>query len=130
MLRLDPVIDNGAPHVTVWVGDRLLLDAKLDKRITVRYFVELTSTFNISVTLSDKAYDENLETAIIIESLTLDGHELIPKFNHLTTYETSQAVGLTTNYLGYNGRWSLNIDRPFYQWWHHANNRGWLLIPQ
>ena len=46
------------------------------------------------------------------DSVVIDGIEVLPKFWHLST----------------NG--VLNIDRPFYQWLHHATDQGWLLVPQ
>lgn len=35
-----------------------------------------------------------------------------------------------SNYLGWNGRWSLEFNTPIYQWLHRKLNMGWLLEPK
>mgnify|MGYP003350133421 CR=1 FL=1 len=52
---------------------------------------------------------------------------IIPKYNHLIDYQNDHNINTKTNCLGYNGKWSLTIDRPFYQWLHQARSQGWLI---
>ena len=46
------------------------------------------------------------------DAVVIDGIEILPRFE----------------YLCHHGK--LTIDRPFYQWLHHATAQGWLLEPQ
>jgi hypothetical protein len=57
-----------------------------------------------------------------IESLTVNGHEVMPKYQHMANNSTS--------YLSIeNEEWELKIDNPFYQWYHQVTGQGWLLTP-
>lgn len=91
--------------------------------------VGLTEPIKIEVEMKDKKYDQNLETALIIDELTIDGMEIIPNYVHLATYHNERGLELFTNYLGFNGSWVLDINEPFYQWRHRVTGQGWLLEP-
>ena len=128
-IDLRPIVDNGVPWATVIVNDICLLDQHCSDFTNVTCQVPLMASFKIVVEMHNKIYDEHRESALVIERLEIDDHLILPKFNHLTQYTNDHDKVVYSNYLGYNGTWVLHIDKPFYQWFHHANNRGWLLHP-
>jgi len=93
-----------------------LLDTKQEIKIIVRYdgktveqTVDLLDPINILI-----RSDQDIE----IESLEIDGFELVPKYNHLLPNSSSfVAKGID---------WQFSIDIPFYQWKHQATHQGWL----
>lgn len=129
-IRLIPIVDNGDPVVTAAVNDRVLYSGRLSNPVTISNNFGLLEPLRISIELADKIYHETLETAVMIESILIDGKELAPRFCHLAEYINDQQKSSPTTYLGYNGIWSLVIDRPFYQWWHQVTGQGWLLEPR
>lgn len=82
-----------------------------------------------SVLVANKDYRTDRDSLVTIDKLLIDNINIVPNFNHLTTYNNDRLGGQHTNSLGFNGTWELNIDRPFYQWLHQATNQGWLLDP-
>lgn len=93
---------------------------------TVTQAVNNLTPFTISVELTSKDY-AGPETAVVINSIAVDGIALIPKYEYLAHYVNDHNDTNPTNYLGYVGRWTLVIDCPFYQWLHRVTNQGWLL---
>ena len=79
--------------------------------------------------MSGKQYDQYRETAVIIDQLAIDGFDIIPTWTQLATYHNDHDSRGPTAYLGFNGTWRLQIDRPFYQWRHAVTGLGWLLAP-
>jgi hypothetical protein len=108
------------------VGYTLLVNDKVSES---NFLHPLLEPISFAVVVNGKDYAVDSTSLVTIESLNIDGIELIPKFNHLTEYTNDQQSGLTTNCLGFNGTWKFNIDRPFYQWLHQVTNQGWLLQP-
>lgn len=95
---------------------------------TTCHYVDLNQPFNIDVELMTKDYSAE-ETAVIIRSIRVDGIELIDQFVHWAQYTNDHNHTAPTNYIGFVGRWSLQINQPFYQWLHQATSQGWLLTP-
>jgi len=126
---LSPIIDNGYPSAIVLVNDNILFNDVLSVKTTLTFSIPLLSSTNISVEMLNKKYSELQETAIIIEKLSIDKFELIPNYNHHFVYKNEHNNGSPTNYLGVNGKWSLDIEEPFYMWKHNILGNGWLLIP-
>jgi hypothetical protein len=93
----------------------------------LRYCVDLLKPFSIVIELYNKHYTSEYETAVIIEKLLIDNIEIIPKYDYLAEYDNDHGFKNPTNYLGFNGKWSLTIDRPFYHWLHQHSGQGWLL---
>lgn len=123
ILALEPI---GTPEISVCIGSNYS-SCKLFKPVLIEVFVDLIQPFAVTVELTNKIYDANSETAVIIKSLQVDGLELIPRFNSLASYRNDHHNNDPTNYLGFNGKWTLTVDRPFYQWLHQATGQGWLL---
>lgn len=122
-LTLDPV---GTPEFSVTVGS-LHADGKLFKSVDINTDLDLLQSFSIQIELKNKIYDSAHETAVIISSCQIDGIDLVPRFDHLATYHNDHNCNDPTHYLGFNGKWTLTIDRPFYQWLHQVSGQGWLL---
>jgi len=129
VINLSAITDNGIPHAKIVCNSKVLLNANVDSKIIINEKLDLLSPLNISVTLSNKLYSNQKETALLIDTITIDGIEIIPKYCHLTEYKNNNNEKIITNYLGFNGVWSFCIDKPFYQWLHQETAQGWLLEP-
>ena len=78
--------------------------------------------------MSDKDYSVEKETAILIDSVIIDGLEIIPNKTHLAYYFNERNIDSPTSYLGFNGTWRLQINEPFYLWQHRIIVQGLLLL--
>ena len=121
---LEPV---GQPEIDIIVNNTVIDYRPITNSVTVTEFVDLLSPINISVVLSNKIYTEEYETAVIIKRLSVDNIDLTPAYDYLANYQNDHSNNNPTNYLGFNGKWTLTIDRPFYQWLHQVQGQGWLL---
>jgi hypothetical protein len=121
---LEPV---GQPEIDIIVNNTVIDYRPMTNSVTVTEFVDLLSPINISVVLSNKIYTEEYETAVIIKRLSVDNIDLTPAYDYLANYQNDHGNNNPTNYLGFNGKWTLTIDRPFYQWLHQVQGHGWLL---
>lgn len=113
----------GNPIFSVTIGDQMWHSPDV---ITYDN-INLLSSFDISIILENKTYTLEYETAVVIKKISIDNINIIPEYNHLIDYQNDHNINTTTNCLGYNGKWTLTINRPFYQWLHQAQNQGWLL---
>jgi hypothetical protein len=91
--------------------------------------VPLLDPIKIEIGMSNKKYNQNLETAVIIDSVCIDGFEITPNYTHLANYQNERNIDNPTSYLGFNGVWKLTIPEPFYRWQHRVTGQGWLLEP-
>ena len=89
--------------------------------------LKLLSPINIEIELRNKHYTLDYETAVIIDRISVDNINLIPQYDYLADYQNDHNNNNPTSYLGFNGKWTLTIDRPFYQWLHQVQGQGWLL---
>lgn len=115
----------GNPECRVGIDDDII-DYRLSQAIILDYYRDLTDIFSINIELINKEYTEEYETAIIL-GLSVDGINIVPEYTHLAHYDNDHGFKDPTNYLGFNGKWTLTFDRPFYQWLHQAQNQGWLI---
>lgn len=122
-LQLEPV---GYPEVNVII-DGVYGGGKLFKSVQFDVDIDLVKPFSIEIELRNKTYTTERETAVIITHLQIDDIDLIPRFDYLARYINDHANTDPTSYLGFNGKWTLTFDRPFYQWLHQATGQGWLL---
>ena len=90
-------------------------------------WVPLLDPLKIDIVLSDKDYNNPVETAIIIRRLSIDNINIMGQYDYLAEYDNDHGFKNPTNYLGFNGKWTLTIDRPFYHWLHLHSGQGWLL---
>lgn len=112
------IIKIGNPDYLVTVNNRVVSNNLLN--------LPLLNPIIIDVELKNKIYTIEYETAVIV-TISIDKINLIPQYNHLIKYQNDHNNNNPTNYLGFNGKWTLTIDRPFYQWLHHVQGQGWLL---
>jgi hypothetical protein len=91
--------------------------------------VDVLDHIDISIGMRDKIYSAEKETAILIDSIKIDGFEIVPSWTQLAEYINERNFTGPTSYLGFNGTWRLSIQEPFYQWKHRITGQGWLLHP-
>ena len=128
-LDITPICDNGCPVSEVVVNNQVLYSSQCVSPISLQCQVPLLQPFLVIISLKDKVYDADRETALIVDRLKIDDYDLIPRFNHLVEYNNEKNIEVKSNYLGYNGSWCMNFGVPFYNWIHIAEHRGFLLYP-
>ena len=117
----------GQPWVNIAVNDNVIDHRPLTDSLIYTEFVDLLNPITISVILYNKIYTQEYETAVVIKRLSVDNIDLIPRYDYLAEYHNDHNNTNPTSYLGFNGKWTLTIDRPFYQWLHQVSGQGWLL---
>ena len=122
-VELEPV---GTPEVAVIIND-VYGGGKLFKSVVFDVKIDLLQPFTIEIELKNKIYSMDYETAVVIKQLQIDGIDLVPKFDYLATYRNDNDNNDPTSYLGFNGKWTLTFDRPFYHWLHEHTGQGWLI---
>lgn len=122
-IHLEPV---GHPDVSVIVGPHLA-GGILYRDLDIQVDLDLCQPFVIQIELQNKIYTADSETAVHIRSIQIDGQDLVPRFLGLARYNNDHGFKDPTDYLGFNGKWTLTIDQPFYHWLHKHTGQGWLL---
>ena len=128
-LVVDCIIDNGIPDLKISINNQEFYNKKINQKITVSTKIPLLEPLNIQIKLDNKRYSEVKETAVIIKSLSIDGHEMVGSYDSMVDYANDRNVNYRGFYLGFNGVWTFTIDEPFYRWRHGASGQGWLLEP-
>ena len=123
-VELEPI---GTPDITVTVNDIVDDYCGLSDNIILDYHIDLLDLFAVNIELRNKTYSLDNETAVIIRRLSVDNIELIPRYGYLAEYVNDHDFKNPTNYLGFNGKWTLTINRPFYHWLHEHSGQGWLI---
>lgn len=117
----------GNPEFRVAINDLTDDFSGVSNPIILEYTIDLLDIFTIDIELYNKLYSLDNETAVIINNIIVDNIEIIPKYDYLAEYINDHNNNNPTHYLGFNGKWTLTIDRPFYHWLHHHSGQGWLL---
>jgi hypothetical protein len=120
-LELEPV---GNPDISVTIAD-YRQDYLLSDNQIIDYTVDLLQPFSVIIELRNKQYSLEYETAVIFR-LSVDDIDIIPKYDYLADYVNDHDNHNPTNYLGFNGKWALTVDRAFYHWLHLHSGQGWL----
>jgi len=123
-IELEPV---GTPDITVSVNDVVDDYPVLSNNIILDYHIDLLDLFAVDIELRNKHYTTEYETAVIIKRLSIDNIELIPRYDYLARYVNDHNNDNPTSYLGFNGKWALTFDQPFYHWLHQHSGQGWLI---
>jgi hypothetical protein len=123
-IELEPV---GTPDITVFVNDIINDYPALSNIILLDYHIDLLDLFSINIELRNKHYTAEYETAVIIRRLSVDNIDIIPQYDYLAEYVNDHSNNNPTSYLGFNGKWTLTFDRPFYHWLHKHSGQGWLI---
>jgi len=76
-------------------------------------------TFNLlsSVHLKCRVIESN-GGAVEIKLLSINGQEVLPKYQHLATPPTA--------WIDQTGSWEFDIHGPFYPWFHTISGQGWV----
>ena len=129
-LALEMIIEtidhNGYPDFDVYFN-RKKIDLHENKTHVIKKDIDLLKPLLIEVNLKNKKYSSIRETAVIIKELKVEEINVVPYLNHLIKYVNDHNVEETTHYIGYNGFWSLHIDKPFFQWYHEKTGQGMLI---
>lgn len=71
----------------------------------------------ISLRVNMLQFEEG-SSGIEIVNFSVNGLEVLPKYQHLATHPT--------NYIDFFGEWSLEIPAPFYVWFHQISGQGFI----
>lgn len=123
-IKLRPI---NRPNIWVKVNRDLIGYTELSDSIQLDYQIGLLDNINIIIELYNKDYNNINETAVIIDNISVDNIDIIPRYDYLADYINDHNFKDPTNYLGFNGKWALTIDRPFYHWLHQHSGQGWLI---
>jgi hypothetical protein len=105
----------------------IIINEKCHTQSHLRLELDLLQPIHLQIELRNKIYSSVQETAVIIQSLIIDGIDILPKYDYLGNYINDKNINQPSSYIGYNGTWTFTIDRPFYLWLHKIENQGWLL---
>jgi hypothetical protein len=94
-------------------GDNSTGETKIIANHDLWFSVPLDKPIDINIQLIDRQHPDALEL-----SLTVDGQEVLPKYQHLASPPTS--------YLDSNNVWHFNIPN-FYPWLHENTGQGWII---
>lgn len=124
-------IQNFSDLTAIDTKRKLIVDVRLRKHgythsnITFNGFAIYTDHFTFELDLFDPiTFEIELldfkegTSGIEIESLTVNGYEVLPKYQHLASEPT--------NYVDKLGIWYMSIPSPFYVWYHQITGQGWI----
>lgn len=94
-------------------GDNSTGETKIIADHQLWFSVPLDQPIDISIQLIDRQHPNALEL-----SLTIDGYEVLPLYQHLANPPTA--------YLDFNDEWTLQIPN-FYPWYHEVTGQGWIV---
>lgn len=127
LLKTRVISENGCPEVDIKCNQQIIHSGILQENKNFKFVDSIDGLINFKIELKNKNYNEKLETAFIIDELFIDGFNIIPNYVHLTNYDNDHDQNIKTSYLGYNGIWSLNINEPFYIWYHKISGQGMII---
>lgn len=119
---LEPVFFNDRRlERTLAINGQVLRHGLLQRAETFVFPIDLLSPLKVEITVEGKLPSDTTElgdTAILVKSIKVDGKEIIPLYQHIATPPN--------DYLADNGTWVLDINKPFYQWYHDITGQGWI----
>jgi hypothetical protein len=128
-IDLEPITHAGSPDIMLCVNRQEIYKGHLHHRWVNECRIDTRDAICVELSMSNKIYRSDLETAVIIRTLSCNGFDIVPELCHLATYTNDHHYDSPTCYLGFNGTWRLDTQRPFYEWRHEITNQGWLLYP-
>ena len=129
LIDLKPRETATPPVCSLIINNTELFNGVLASARTFETTIELLDSIDIKISLKDKNYNTAPTTGLCINSLQIDAFNIVPNWTQLAQYSNDKNIIAPTNYLGYNGVWSLSIPEPFYRWQHRITGQGWLLQP-
>ena len=98
-VQLSPVSENGPPDILIKICDQIIHDGSLTQKKKIRICKDIKDPIIFEIKLRNKQYNKLKETACVIEKISIDGHEIIPIYQHLCVYENDHHKKISTNYL-------------------------------
>lgn len=126
---LKVIKENGEPFFKVETINGIVYQGKLTGDRIMRFYIPGNNKFYVAFSLGDKIYSEKKETAVILESMTIAGRNVLPKFIDDMVYTNDQKKQLCTNYMGYNGTLKFDKTENFHAWYHGKSGQGMLISP-
>lgn len=142
-ITLEPVYHSDPPEVRVGIDDHLD-SAVLENTTTFDLDFDATADrYHINVDFVNKnehdtIIDQRLDKAVIVRSIEIFG-TTDPRFVYAGVYRPvypepwfsqqnppPEAELKGADYLGWNGRWSLEFSVPIFTWMHQTQNLGWI----
>jgi hypothetical protein len=139
---LRPIFYADAPEYRISAAD-VLLQGHLESTTVFDLSIIAVDKSSISIEFlnkqdSDTVIDQGLDKAIVIEWIKFFGIS-DPRFvwqgvyrpNYPEPWYSQQLTAppetlKNTDYLSWNGKWSLDFDVPIFLWIHRIQNHGWL----
>jgi hypothetical protein len=128
---LTPISDT-PPHVELIINGTGVYAGRPTNATHIDHRVFSDENISIELIISGKIYNMDSTSAVVLESLRMDGVETVPYLSRHAVYQTDQAWGVydkPTSHLGWNGRWRFDVGKPFFHIKHEIKNHGWLLTP-
>ena len=129
VVALKVVTDNGEPFFKAETINGIVYQGKLTKDQTLRFTIPGNKRFYVSFSMEEKIYSEKKETAVVLESMTIAGRNVLPNFINETVYDNDQKKQLCTNYMGFNGTLKFDKTENFHAWYHEKSGQGMLICP-
>jgi len=127
--QVTPVYQSRAPRVAISLNHQQLFAGVLTEIWRFEIKLDLLDPVLFEVSLLEKVYDVQEETAAVVDHVSLDDFRVIPDFTHLAQYDNDHDFHGATRHVGFVGTWRFRIDEPFYRWRHRVTGQGWLLEP-
>jgi hypothetical protein len=119
---------SGFPNVQVKLNNKHLHNGPMCNALNLTSCINVHDPLVLDIIISDRVYSDH-NTTVQIDSVTVDGFDVIPAFTYLTTYNNDSDGHMTTTTLEFNGTWTLDTVEPFLWWKHSVTGNGWLLHP-
>ena len=122
------------PEYYVTVDERILDFGTLTEPKQIDFDVALEDgVHTINVGLKNKVDTDTIvvggnivnDKALIVSGISIEGYEL-DDFMYRATYFPTGRDSLKSNYLGWNGEWTLEITTPIFTWIHETQQLGWV----
>lgn len=128
-IELIPRMDKDAPWCVLRINGDTLWNNRLANPWSCTVPLPLLDPLCLEISLREKVYQQHTETGIMIDKISIDGFDIIPRWTGKASYINDHDHVSPTSYLGFNGTWKLEIEEPFYRWRHRVLGYGWLLDP-
>lgn len=126
--------DDRWPEFSVSIDDRLLDQGQIESDRILSFSTDLEpGPHTISVAFTNKTQDDTVvrdgeiiaDKALIVDGIALEGYRL-DGFLYQATYYPIGKDPIKSGYMGWNGRWKLDITTPIFTWIHEQQNLGWI----
>lgn len=129
-IELVPIFENGFPFCTVTLNEQTIYNNTLETTVCLNKLIDVKDNLILKISLKNKKYSADKETGIKFQNFSVDGIKIYPFYVDPISYVNDHSNNQKSFYLGFNGVWQYNINKPFYQWYHVASGQGWLLEPR